>query len=470
MAQVLPSLLRTVRGSGASLREPTEGEVRGRAQIARRLGDEFLEAERELTERAPYFSNLRLLVGHVLPSFSNTGTLPAAYEPKSGRTFALRTLLIPIEDLSLTAESGALPPDAADQLFVERAGERFVRFFIHPDSASSYQHLAERYEEDPVCWVATPTSSARSLLVTDAAGVAEPFIIKTSLFRRMRGFSRSIDRERVVRSVAMSQVLSGINTDTGGKIPGTNMTWALMPEYFAALPPGAIDGAGFIYRDAAELMNDTEVILPWLALIARRKDGPRWIDALFEHSDRDSMATFLWEDLLKPATELQALLTFCNGITPELHQQNLMIRVDRETRRVRGLVLRDMDSNWVNHSLRVNLLKKPEVRASESFVEDAKLFCFGRAQGSMFDSYVGQLRKKCGKVLVRYSVPRRERAGLLDRMDQVLIDRFNETFPSWPAGSLPDLRDQLSRLHRTITTPEELSAYLSLEDSREQPR
>ena len=425
------------------------------------VGREFLEAEQALTATTPLRSHPARWAGKLWPSKGLSGTLSKQYTPAEGRVFPLPTRLVLEADIPTRVASEGLTDAEKQLLFVDAPdGRRYARYFIHPD-AQDRPFPAEEIP-DPVLWVSTPGSSGRTLFVRDAAGSVAPFQIKTSLFKNMGRYKRNIDEERAVRAVKISDEVARIHAETAGRLPGSGKSWDFFPEHFALTSAGDEHSqAGFILRGLpGELTHD--ILLPWYSMIAAREGkATRWVDELFAASGKARMDDFLWTEMVKPLTELHGLLSIQNGLTPELHQQNFLVRVDPATLRVKGLVIRDMDAHFVDHSLRTHRLNKPTL-SHGGWDESMYLFRYGQAQGNQFRSYADKLRTESLTWMLKHMVSKRDAGALVDRADAQMVQQFNIQFPDFAVPDFATLEQGWQALHDAVTTPEERAAYDAL--------
>src|SRR5207248_1746103 len=145
----------------------------------------------------------------------------------------------------------------------------------------------------------------------------------------------------------------------------------------------------------------------------------RWIDELFEASGLSQKDEFVWNELIKPLVELHSLLAIKNGLPTELHQQNLSVVIDRVTKRVKGLMVRDMDGHTVDHSLRVHQLGK-SVLGEGDFRTSASLFRYAHAQNNQMVSYLEKLRMESIQWIFKYVLPHGALNGVLQKADRFI--------------------------------------------------
>jgi hypothetical protein len=437
---------------------PTPGET----VFGQNIGIEFVNAEQSLVERIPWGSDISNTIGKMLPfpnSLTSNGALPVEYHPTSGRVFPLTVVYIPEDEIPLLAISKAGSPIMESMISKDERGRRLIPFFIHPNELKHYRGLIEKYPQANVSLQATPSSSARSLLTQDLAGELPPFVVKTSLSVKMGGAGRLIDNERVARAVAVNDLVDEVRRESGGRLEEEGQSWDFFRESFAALPPDSKLG-GYIFRELPSTMRD-DIVLPVFALIADRSPKKRWIDDLYEKSGRRSMAEFIWEDLVKPQLDLH-MVFMEHGLTTEFHQQNVCIRVDRATGKVMGVVLRDMDSNWVDHSLRAHALGLRRL-GSGDFKDEAYLFRYAYAGRNHAVSYIQKLRSDNVTQTYRYVLDKEGMKSLLRKSDEYYMARFNRDFPAYRIERISQLKGAWERIARDVVTPDERKIYDEIE-------
>ena len=123
-----------------------------------------LEAEQSLPSLAPATSDPIHLLGKLFRPLGRTGTVPQEYTPQAGRGFSVEAQLLDWENADLIKLSDHTLDEV---LFQEADGKTLVRKFVHP--------LEQDGPPAPGRWSATPTSSTRSLLVSDREEVLRPF-------------------------------------------------------------------------------------------------------------------------------------------------------------------------------------------------------------------------------------------------------------------------------------------------------
>ena len=411
------------------------------------VGFELLQAEQGLSSKTPFLSNLRNILGLFLPFFRSTGTLAEMYQPKNAQSFELISLLLKPDEVEQILSSKTISEQEKKISFPQIDGQEWVRFFIHPNERENYKELIAKSKVDPVQWLATPSASPRSLYVQDKERQFPVFIAKTSLSIAMGGASRIIDDERAARSVFMSDMIQNILTKSEGKLP-SGKTWELLREPVSILPDKK--SGGYILRTLIPEMNN-EIVLPILALISKRDASDTWLEELYRYSGYKSKADFAFYEFVSPLVELHSLFSIQNGITTEFHQQNVLVKIDPITRKIKGFFVKDMDAHWLDYYLRKNRLGLGDSGLSLN-EKMAYLFRFGMAQENQFKSYSEILRTRSFEWILKYFLNRKELKETLTKADQSYLTAFNRQFPEFAAEKASDLPAAWSSLHKANTT------------------
>ncbi len=292
----------------------------------------------------------------------------------------------------------------------------------------------------------------------------KPFIVKTSLTEKMGGASRVITAEQTERAIVINDVVDQVYQDSNGKLPLSGKTWQFFKEPASALPK---NGGGMILREFKDAVQN-DIVLPWYSLISERPASEHWIDELYRYSGHKNMKEFIWNDLAKPVMEMHSELALKNGITTELHQQNLMIVIDKDTKKVKGLMLRDMDGNWVDHSLRVNYLHKAST-GTGSLYEDAKTLNYVWAQDNQFNSYAEIIRERSFGNIFKYAMPIDDVQWIQKKSDQFYVEEFNKTFPKYKVEDVTKLKERWQQIHADFTTDAESLVYNQIKAEKYKP-
>lgn len=423
--------------------------------FARLLNAQTLEAEQILSSKMPKGSDPIHLFGFLKP-VSMTGALPEQYTPLAQQTFEIPTVLIPADQTDVFEVEGAREAWAESVLNVELRGRKYVRLFIHPLEKERWAKLPYS-TPDPEKWIATPCSSSRSLLVTNAAKTLRPFVAKTSLNFTLAGVFRTISREQARRAVQASAFYGDMMKETGGKIPHTTKTWTFFSES-AALGVKGDDRQLTILR-GIPADADRVTYLPLYALVAD-KGGDRWLDELFRASGARDRLEFVWNEIAKPLIEFHAMIHVDNGMVTELHQQNAMLRVDAATGRVLGLAVRDMDGHSIDYSARKHLLGK-SLPAGGLSPETSDVFgyLYAREMPMLGFEY---FKDAIFKNTMKYFLAPADVEKLVGRANALILERINARYAG-VVGTIPtfeNIKPALQKFYETVQSPEERKFFV----------
>lgn len=426
----------------------------------------FLYAEQQLVTRLPKGAEPIGEFGRFVPYYSNNGKLPAQFTPGSSGAFYLKTLLIPESELQMSWAAGATQDPRT--VVVDSRGKRLIRFFIHPNELQHYKALIERYPSEGERFLATPTSSARSLAVMDSKGEFKPMFIKTSLSVEMGGAARILNEERVFRAIEVSEMFRTAHRDSGGKLE-SGKSWNFFDEPVSAIPKGEQAAlGGYILRNAPDELSQ-QVFLPTFALIAKRKFESTWIEEIYKSSPYKNRLDFVFNELVRPLVELHIKLSMDYGLTTEMHQQNVVYAINPDTLEIQSVFLRDMDAHYIDHSLRKNILgfNDPIRRSTEL---DAIHFRFADASANQFHSYADLLRNR--NIIRTYQsfLSPSELKTLVEKSDQLIMNAFNRRFPNLAISQISEYKAAWQKAARIYTTSQEETLYGKIREMFSSPK
>lgn len=129
--------------------------------------------------------------------------------PENQKIFSLPYFLIPI-DSDLILYKKEEKKFFEDNLFMSKKGKTYYPFFVHPETVDFFvSWLNGKYEfidGDDGIYKATPTSSYRSLLVTNQKTNVK-FIVKVTLFDNVANGARHIDWSSATGQYGSSQIV-----------------------------------------------------------------------------------------------------------------------------------------------------------------------------------------------------------------------------------------------------------------------
>lgn len=270
-------------------------------------------------------------------------------------------------------------------LRVIKGSEEYIRFIVHPIEYDSFLKKLENIanlsnqiivdEQDD--WVALPTSSMRTLFVLNKKS-GEHFIAKTSINSLLAGVNRDIWEDSTILAEEVTKIYDDLMIKEQ-KASSDGLAQALIPNTDGktvtflsernAMGVKGMEGGRTILRTLPKDYG-THTYLPFFSLMATREDGTRWIDEVFEsyssiyHQDKLS---FFWNEIAKPLVEFNAVAHLKYGLITEMHQQNVMLRIDPKTKKILGIAVKDMDGHSIDFQIRqARKLKVPPLSVENS--------------------------------------------------------------------------------------------------------
>lgn len=246
----------------------------------------------------------------------NFSELPEQYDPKNQRVFDMPFMEIPTSELFLREKD--VPESGKKILFFKKDGVDYFRFFIHPLMEENYAKEIKQYGLQRGKYLATTSSSPRSLIVWDKADPSLYIGQKVSLATKI-GVKRLNGKDKLERAFAMNDDLS--------KIPA-NIKKSLGFDFFEE-PIVAHTNAhqyGNITRILPDDLVDGNGRAIWISgfsLAAEPNDGglPMLVKMLINEGGNIEEA--LEKRLYGPLIKQYAFLAFERGLIGEPHQQNV---------------------------------------------------------------------------------------------------------------------------------------------------
>ncbi|MBL7542185.1 MAG: hypothetical protein JNL11_00130 [Bdellovibrionaceae bacterium] len=235
-----------------------------------------------------------------------------------------------------------------------------------------------------------------------------------------------------------------------------------MSEPVSVLPTGSPAG-GYILRTLPQNTNQT-IMLPVFSLISRRDANEPWIEELFRYSGYKSKKEFVLNEFVLPLVDLHILFSIQNGLTTEFHQQNVMIKVNKDTRKIEGLVIKDMDSHFIDQSLRKNALgiSTNDLPITQ---EMSYLFRFKMAQDNQIKSYMDIMRTRSFEWVLKYVLNSKDLESILREADTRYLTAFNHQFPEFSVSRMSEVKTAWDRVHQKYTTADEADVYRRMNEA-----
>ncbi len=135
------------------------------------------------------------------------------------------------------------------------------------------------------------------------------------------------------------------------------------------------------------------------------------------------------------------------GITPELHQQNALLRVDLASGKVLGAGVKDMDALDINFTLRKNIAGLP-VPTTTLTHATAEAFGYSRARENSMLGYE-YFKDAILKHVFRYFLNARDLEKLVIESNGLILRRFNQSYASQigVTGNFLDLAGAYEKLY-----------------------
>lgn len=266
----------------------------------------------------------------------NNGISPE-YLPERRPVFWIDTVEIPIEEARVL-RTGKIPA----QLFVNRGGRRYVRFFIHPESRKFFAKKLRKYKVKRE-YLATPTSSHRSLVIWNPDTKEPPLGVKVSLDVDIGGVRRLVSRGQIERAAAASALIK--------TIPEADLQ-RLKIRFFdepVGVHPQGID-YGFSLRELALKLPEGVEIVPLFSLFSKPARGPPPIVNLAKRSGLPILE-FCRKAVIDPLVEQAVYLAFEHGLVGEPHEQNVLMEIKNGSPSG-AFWYRDMSGHSINPGLR----------------------------------------------------------------------------------------------------------------------
>lgn len=241
-------------------------------------------------------------------------TLPFKYYPESRPVFRLWNVDVPEEKVRVLA-TGNVPKDI---VYVVKDGKRYVRFFIHPKSRELFREALAEFEwrQD---YLATPTSSHRSLIAWDPKNPAKAFGVKSTLDAVIGESHRVLSTSQIERASATSAMLQTMDKE---KLAAEGIL-------FIDEPVGVVlkgKEMGYAVRELVAPPSASHEFIPVFSLYSTPPDGVPPIQAMLEKSGL-SPREFAEKFVIEPMVRQFSYLSYSEGLIGEPHEQNLLMEL-----------------------------------------------------------------------------------------------------------------------------------------------
>lgn len=272
------------------------------------------------------------------------------YVPEENPKFPLAYYLIPEDDAKFL-QASSLNDKVASQLTIKISGKKHYKLFVHPESEDHYAFLKNAYRyigPEETEFMASPTSSYRSLVVWNEANIAKkPFIAKVSLDKNVIGsIDRLVSENEVERSIANQKAFDHL-----GKKKLEEMKVKVFPESAGLVISKEIPGApeklgGQLIREIPDdVINSKKKWFSFSALMSPNKKPRPIIMEVIKASGLSSY-DFFDQFMVKGYLQMFEELSLKNGINFEPHSQNLCFETDINLKPTGNWVVRDFGGIW----------------------------------------------------------------------------------------------------------------------------
>ena len=297
--------------------------------------DKLISDARNPLSSVGNFIHLERYVNNHKGSWSDYSEVNEIYSPTTGMPeISLPFAAVPKAQLSIFLDNPT--PDLQSVVF---EGDNCL-FAWHPDIASPF---GEKTGE----WLATPTSSTRTLLVETKSVT---FMVKTDLDKRHFRFRRRLKGSSVQHSIAVSRELRKAAADP------RLARYGYMPETIGLVYGDLENGSGVVFRELLPLNSPAPgaQYIPYFSLYSsdlRQLDDLPLLTQLILHNTSRDRLTYFVESIVGPLQDAWVQLVLYYGLLPELHGQNALLELDANGCPCR-VIHRDLQSIYSDQVIR----------------------------------------------------------------------------------------------------------------------
>lgn len=389
-----------------------------------RLDKKWLNAEQVLSHTTPFFSNIRNVVSLVSNKASHHGSLDKKYQPQEQQIFRLISAYLPknlVTVYQLESNLSELKAKIIDN-------QEYIQIFIHPSQINHFQDLLLQakeinYSSGPL---ATPSSSARSLFILDENKKVKS-LYKLSMAQAMGGInSRVITDHHAQRAIALSFEYRRMYQETQGKIKNSQIEWSYFPEKVALIPKNNLGGGAILRSLPVNTSTKSHFYIPLFALVSQRENEISYIEQLYNNSHLQSKLEFAEKYLIRPLTEMYSTLMFENGLTSELHQQNVLLAINEQNFEITKILIRDMDAHYIDFETRLLLNVEENKFLPQDIDQQIKIYHANASSQYAIKSYAEYLRYHSFKSILKYFLNAKELDQALQIADSIVVENYNK--------------------------------------------
>lgn len=275
----------------------------------------------------------------VFASIQEDNGLDLRYMPESRPSFYLHSVLLDEAEVVKLEGGGTIPSG----LKIKKAGGGFqYEFLIHPESLSFFKQKLKGKKIEKK-YLATPTSSHRSLIVWNPRNKKKPMGIKVTLNVDIGEVRRLLTKKQMELATAISRLV-GTTDQRELKRRGV----VFINEPFSFYP--ANHPYGLSYREIPKLDDGAE-LMPMFSLYSRPIDGSDPPIVKMMKESKLPPREFAQKFIIEPMISQQAFLAFSEGLVGEPHEQNVLIEI-KKGKPTGKFYYRDLGGFSVNGELR----------------------------------------------------------------------------------------------------------------------
>lgn len=227
-----------------------------------------------------------------------------------------------------------------------------------------------------------PTSSFRTVKVLD-----KEYYIKLSypgVIGRMR---RDLEEQHVLSCIQMNQILYSLVQKEE-----TNKLFAFLPEYAGGVTSlGSKIKAGYMVRSSIPIgknVSNIAYIIPGFSLFGKDIKNPVDMEIINQIMLYKNVGNeYLLTNIIQPLIEFYFDCLLKEGISPEMHSQNILFGFDKEWN-VASIILRDLESIDKDVTIRANLDKSNFINSFKNIKESD--YNYRIKHSFMFDHKLGE--------------------------------------------------------------------------------
>lgn len=252
----------------------------------------------------------------ISPKITNQDEL---FRPENRNVFEVKTYWIPEEHLQAFENSSA-DPKLKKLMQRTRNNKKEWRLIVHPETENFYKDLIKKGKPGGN-FLATSTSSSRTLAIWPPGKPEMVFFGKLSLDKNIGGVVRTIPGTEVARSIGTGKLLDSIKP----KLPES---FEYFSESMGIMPKGQLRG-GMIIREIPDaIKSGKEKFVPLFSLYGKCpncKSPPLLVSMINKSKMRPD--DFVREKIITPFVDQWVELAVKQGISTEPHAQNVLIGI-----------------------------------------------------------------------------------------------------------------------------------------------